>query len=347
MIVENEHEQVQMYEDVIASFNKTNGTNINPIKFYDLDQARNALLTSYYDAAIIDLKLSPNSVALEGMEIVDSIIKKMRYPVFIVSGSIGQVDKEETAFFKKRSRDGDFKSILQELINIYNTGITKILGKKGSIDEFLNAIFWNHLSLSINVWISDTTRTSLEKESALLRYTLLHMQEYITENIDKFHPNEFYITPPVKKEVFTGDIVEYRNQRCLILTPACDFVQGNVENVLFIKIKHWEDLDLEFVKRPLSANKKTKLADLISNKKTRYHFIPRTNLIEAGFIDFQQKASIDINVVRDRIVKGEVKRVATVSAPFLKDIISRYANYYSRQGSPDFITEEVLATLLE
>lgn len=346
LIVENETEQVQLYMDVIDSFNKNNGTNINPVPFYNLKDAKNALATSYYDAAIIDLKLSSNSIVLEGIEIVDSIVDKLRYPVFIVSGSIGQVEKEETAFFKKRSRDEDFKAILAELLDIYNTGITKILGKKGNIEDYLNAIFWDHLSISIDVWIKDKTRTSSEKEKALLRYTLLHMQEYISEDIQKFHPNEFYINPPIKNKLFTGDIVEYRKQRCLVLTPACDFAQGNVENVLFVKIMYWEDLDLEFVKRPLSTKKENKLTELITNKKPRYHFIPRVNSIQAGFIDFQQKTTIDINIVNDRITKGEIKRVATVSAPFLKDIISRYANYFSRQGSPDFITNEILESLL-
>lgn len=353
LIVEDTEDLILSYERDIKSYNLASDVKISALIVKEKDQAISILKdkVQYFDAAIVDLKLDKNGLPDEdysGNEVLREIKGNLRFPVFIITGTPNQLAEDirkENSFFKLKPR-GEEDNYLEQLVQIYDTGITQILGKKGEVEKYLNDIFWNHLSTSIDVWINDKSRTSKEKEKALLRYTLLHMQEYIDEDIEKYHPNEFYITPPVKAELFTGDIVEYRNQRCLVLTPACDFSQKNADNVLFINIKDWDSLDSEFSKRPLSNSKQTKLKELITNKKPRYHFIPKVDPIDAGFIDFQQKTAIDFNIVKERITKGIVKRVATISNPFLKDIISRYSNYLSRQGSPDFNTDEILNSLL-
>lgn len=356
LIVENEPEQVQLYLDVIESYNKTSKIQIEAQPFFNIEDAKEALKNGYYDAAIIDLKLSDNSTELQGMEIVNSIIDKLRFPVFIVSGSIGQIDVPESALFKKRLRDGDFKVILNEIEQIYNTGITKILNSKGTIEEYLNNIFWNHLSNSMENWINDKSRSPEEKQKSLLRYTLMHMQEYIDEDIEKYHPSEFYIAEPIKKNIFTGDIVSFKNgDRFIILTPSCDIVlrenqTRNTKLILFCRIKDLNDEIKNFDKLSLttgnSNDDKKRLFRFIENNSTQnFHFIPRSNFLAAGLIDFQDKMTMNEKEVVQLIGEKELVRNATVSMPFLKDIISRYSNYYARQGSPDFNVEEVYNSL--
>ncbi len=177
LIVEDDKATIELYIDNIDSFNKTSSIQIIPEVKESLEEAKKSLISPDYDAAIIDLKLSSNSLELEGLEIIDEIQNKLRFPIFIVSGSLGQVERDETAFLKKRSRDGNFKKILEEIKSIYETGITNILGRKGTIENYLNSIFWNHMSNSMNLWIKDNSRSPKEKEHSLLRYTLLHMQE--------------------------------------------------------------------------------------------------------------------------------------------------------------------------
>jgi len=247
LIVEDDKPTIQSYLDNIESFNKKSDVKIEPEVFDNLEDAKNSLISPDYDAAIIDLKLSSGSVELEGLQIVDEIQEKLRFPMFIVSGSLGQVEREESAFFKKRSRDGNFKDILHEIVSIYNTGVTNILGKRGTIEKYLNSIFWNHMSTSMDLWINDANRTAQEKENSLLRYTLLHMQEHIDEELEKYHPSEFYITKPIKKNLFTGDIVEIDKTRYLVLTPSCDIVirpdgSRNADFILFCKIRHPDPL---------------------------------------------------------------------------------------------------------
>jgi hypothetical protein len=357
LIIEDEKEQVQLYFDVIESFNKANGTNITPVPKFSLEEGKEALLNLDYDAAIVDLKLSSNSVELEGLEIVDIILDNLRFPVFIVSGSIAQIERQENALFKKRLRDSDFKIVLNELTNIYNTGITSILGKRGTINEYLNKIFWKHLSTSMDVWINDPSRTPEEKQKSLLRYTLLHIQEYLElseeSNFENYHPAEIYITPPVKPNVFTGDIVSENDSdhNYIVLTPSCDLAQAKAKDILIATIEK-EDTGILFekiniIKKRKESNKDStkeeqELRSLINNSfSNKYHFLPKYKNIGAGIINFQKIKSIRVNDF-----KNDYIRVAAINSSFTKDIVARFSYYYSRQGSPDFDIEEIYSSLL-
>lgn len=357
LIVENEKEQVQLYTDVIDSFNKAHGTKIIPFPMYNLEDGKNALLSSDYDAAIIDLKLSSNSIELEGMEIVNSIIENLRFPVFIVSGSIGQIENPENALFKKRLRDGDFKIVLRELTDIYDTGIINILGKRGKINDYLNTIFWSHLSTSMDVWIDDTSRTPQEKQKSLLRYTLLHIQEYLElseeSGFEDYHPAEIYITPTVKPNVYTGDIVVENKTgfNYIVLTPSCDLAQAKAKDILLAAIEK-EDIGLLSEKinilrkknatPEILAETEKALKALINNSySNKYHFLPKYKHINSGLINFQK-----INSIRVKDFTKNFTRIAAINSSFTKDIVARFSYYYSRQGSPDFDLEEIYASFV-
>lgn len=357
LIVEDEEVQSQMYKDIIDSYNKNSNTNLTPTIFSNLADAKKALLTPDYDAAIIDLKLSA-SEELEGLQLVEDILDNLRFPVFIVSGSIGQIEKEENLLFKKRSRDGDFKEVLKELKSIYDTGITHILGKKGTINDYLNKIFWGHLSNSMEIWISDSSRTPEQKQKSLLRYTLLHIQEYLelTEDSDfeAYHTAEIYITPPIKNKVFTGDIVNEKitNSKFIVLTPSCDLAQSKAKDILLAEIET-EERGLLFEKvgilkkskasEDVLENTKKELNALICNNySNKYHFLPKYGKLAAGLINFQKLKSIRIKEFDEQF-----QRVASINNTFSKDIIARFSYYYSRQGSPDFNLEEVYQQILE
>ncbi|MEM7116949.1 MAG: hypothetical protein AAF614_31245, partial [Chloroflexota bacterium] len=265
-------------------------------------------------------------------------------------------DKEENAFLKKRNRNSNFKGILKEIVEIYQTGITKILRKNGEIDKYLSNIFWNHLSNSMDMWTKDNTRLPKEKQKSLLRYTISHMLEYIDEDIEMYHPSEFYISNPIKKDLFTGDVVIFKKEKFLVLTPSCDIIkrengERNANKILFCKILSLHDVveNYSTLTPSTSANNKyrKKLTAYIENKKQNYHFMPKSNFLDAGLIDFQDKLTIESATVEKHLENNQMRRIATVSMPFLKDIISRYSNYFSRQGSPDFKTDEVYQILFE
>jgi CheY-like chemotaxis protein len=363
LIVEDDPELITSYERDITSFNLESNIRIEHEQVSNKEDALAILKDKsiYFDAAIVDLKLDSAEKGDEdysGNDVIREIKSNLRFPVFVVTGTPQHIEedlKTQSSLFKIKTR-GEEDNLLQQLVDIYNTGITKIINSKGTIEEYLNNIFWNHLSNSMDNWINDRSRDPEEKQKSLLRYTLMHMQEYIDEDIEKYHPSEFYITEPIKKNIFTGDIVSFKNgDRFIILTPSCDIVlradqTRNTKLILFCKIKDLQNEIKNYDKLNLhtgdSNEDKKRLFRFIENKSSQnFHFIPKSNFLHAGLIDFQDKMTINEKDVVQLIEQKELIRNATVSMPFLKDIISRYSNYYARQGSPDFNAAEVYDSL--
>jgi len=358
LIVEDDKDQLQMYKDVIESFSKQEGIKIIKDCFDTIDKGMEAIKHPYYDAAIIDLKLSASSTELEGMNLVKAINGKLRIPIYIVSGSIAQVDIIENSLFKKKLRTDDFKIILSEIKDIYDTGITSLLKQEGFVDQMLTKIFWEHLSESL----IDLKGSNTDK--ILIRYISSHIQEYLEMDgeggLEDFHPAEFYIFPPIKRHLSTGDIIKNKETGLyyLLLTPACDILlrkdktnttekTRNAKNALMINLIPWNSFEEFSTLKEATGKSNTtrlKLETFTSNKKERYHFLPPYRSLIGYFADFQSQNSIDITDVENPTI---FERVATISQPFLKDVIARFSQYYSRQGQPDLSKDKIYSLLVK
>jgi CheY-like chemotaxis protein len=365
LIVEDDQDAIKAYQRAIKAFNierKLSHNSDLQIVESPIDNKDDAIITlrdseNNFDAAIVDLDLlGEGGQDSSGNDVIREIKSNLRFPVFVITGTPQHLEddlKEQSSLFKllTRGEEGDY---LTQIVKIYQTGITKILNKKGVIENHISSIFWKHLSNSLNLWIDDENRTPEENEKSLLRYTLLHMLEYLDE--ENTHPSEFYITEPVKQKLSTGDLISLNGYRYVVLTPACDFVfrpsgTRNINKAFLLRVKGLSEeihnYDKTQFMADVSKGVKDKLEKLISNNKPYFHFIPKHNTIEAGLIDFQDKSSIPIEEIEEKIISKEVIRIATISLPFLKDLIERYSSYYSRQGSPDFDTDEILCSLFE
>jgi len=365
LIVEDDPSVIENYKKEIQAYNEDRKINhqkdisIQATIIKKKDKALIAIRNTQnsFDAAIVDLNLlGIGHEDSSGNDVIREIKKSLRFPVFVITGTPTHLDdniKGDSCLFKLITR-GEEDDYLEQLVAIYNTGITKILNKTGDIERYITEIFWNHISNSLDLWIKDETRSFEKKQKSLLRYTLLHIQEYLDINsaggLEKYHPAEFLITKPVKPNMFTGDILEDEScNRYVILTPACDIdLKNNIrkaEKILTLKIIEPKDIDAEYSNKNMSNTKMNKLKPILSNSIPRYHFIPRIGGFNNGVIDFQDKKLFDVEELTNLITSNSIKRIATISSPFLKDIIARYSNYYSRQGSPDFNQEELLKSL--
>ncbi|MCR9063039.1 MAG: hypothetical protein NXI00_03680 [Cytophagales bacterium] len=344
-----------VYKRNIDLFNKENKEHqITDVWIQSKDEAIAALKNpdNIFDGAIVDLDLmGSGGTDTSGNEVVKEIKENLRFPTFVITGTPHHILEElkgDNSVFKVLNRDEvDVMDTLDKFKTIKATGILNLLNRNGKIEELIQNIFWNHISTSIDNWALDNKRTSAEKEDSLLRYTILHMLEYLDES--KVHPSEFYITRPVKENLSTGDLITLDGNRFVVLTPACDFAQKKVSKVFLLRIKDISEevSGIEEIQtiEGLSNSKKGKLEKIIRNSSSYFHFIPQHNGIHAGIIDFQHKLSIPIEEIETRIRNSEIDRFATISMPFLKDLIERYSSYYARQGSPDFDSDEVIASL--
>ena len=149
IIVEDNKNQIKLYEDTIDEFNTNSDTKIE-IKFGNsLEDGLEQIRNNDFDAAIIDLRLGSDDVEGKGKEIIKEIKSNLRFPVFVLTGYPGDLDEDlrkENIFYKVyNSTEKNTIEVLKEMTEIYKTGITKIMGRKGIVEKTLQEVFWENI----------------------------------------------------------------------------------------------------------------------------------------------------------------------------------------------------------
>jgi hypothetical protein len=184
------------------------------------------------------------------------------------------------------------------------------------------------------------------------------LQEYleITEDseFENYHPSEIYITPVIKPHVFTGDIVQNNKETLnyVVLTPSCDLAQGKAKDILLVAIEPIQSTiageKIGILKKGKANKEQLEDAEQILRKiihntySNKYHFLPKYQNIDGGLINFQNLHSIRLKDFNNNYV-----RVASINGSFTKDVVARFSYYYSRQGSPDFDSNELFESLMQ
>lgn len=275
-----------------------------------LKQGLEKLRNNTYDGAIVDLRLEQNDNKGLGNEILKEIKSKLRFPVRVISGHLGDLDPElqaENYLFNCKNRgDEDYDVILSEFSDIYCSGITGILNNKGLIETNINNIFWKHIAEILPEFVKQkAAKPDWDVEKVLLRYISSHILEYleisIDNNLEPVHNIEFYIKPPVKEKIFTGDIIKLKDNGNfgIILTPACDLatdvsrVKPKAKFVTIACIYSFDDVT--------NGRKQEHVVELKKNNlDLKYHFLPETILFKGGFINFQHLLSVPIKDIIDK-----------------------------------------------
>lgn len=346
LIVEDDERTIlPLYAKTIAEWNEEHrdDTSIEFVVAKNSDAAKQALRDNDFDAAVVDLKLTRGGAPeVEGNDILDLIFEKLRFPAYVVSGNLGDLDEKYKTnhFILPFGRDTPFADVLKKISAQFSTGITRILGQRGHFEAALINVFWNHLPSALPHWEGQKLEAKT-KEKQLLRYTLAHLQEIldIDENGDeeKRNPAEVYIKPPVRAGLVPGLVLRRRSDDSLwlIITPACDLSQRNAEYLQLVKIVKLQDQEKVKTKARSEARKQV-VEKFVGNKNQRYHFLPAYDDIEPSVIDFQQVVAIPKNEAENA---EAFTKIACISPSFFKDIVARFASLYARQGSPDFDIE--------
>jgi len=353
LVVEDDDGQWETYQDTATDLS-TAELSIVLERQTNAGNALSTLLSNNYDGAIVDLNLSraePDSAA--GNDVLKTITKNHRFPVLVVSGNLANLDPsiQESGFLKTFTRDTPNDDIFQCLLKIYSTGITRILGGRGQIERLLGDIFWRHLANNFDAWNFGNS----DSERTLLRYTVAHLAEYLDlpNGEDKFyHSPEFYIKPPIRQFIATGDIIEKDQIRYIVLSPACDVAVRNVvddkpvinaERVLLaplIPVSRAKFLEKKIISEAHNSEARRKILDeIIKGQREKFVFLPPYEEIYASVVDLQNVYTWDL----DQFFTAQ--RIATISGQFLKDIQSRFASYYGRQGQPDLNKAQLLSDL--
>lgn len=353
LIVEDDTMQRGVYQSVIDS-----EADIVGIFAENKEEALRKIEEEDFDSAIVDLNLDSTSGNSEGNEVIKTIFKKMRIPVYVVSGNLSdyeQIDELENKelLLKKISRDeADVSLIVEEMKKFYETGITKLLNKNGVIEKFLREFYLNYSEKLVKELYKDSDSSPEEKEKIITRFCMVAINEKLRIEQEKYHPGEVYFIPPICTDISTGDIVlnKETNERKIILTPACDLVKrdGGIRNSCWtnlVKIdgveEHYQELkDVGLYKNEIfnetggrSKKFQATLQNLKDKKGKQFQiYLPKFDSIEEGIINLQH---ITTEKIEDIENPSKYERLASVNETFLRDIIAKFSSYYARQGSPE------------
>ena len=106
----------------------------------------------------------------------------------------------------------------------------------------------------------------------------------------------------------------------------------NTDRILIAEVDYLESLFPWLHDENLSNTNKDELKRAYGNyKSTYYHWLPRMNSFEGGFLNFRNLATLEIDKFQEQVpINPEIH----ISPAFAKDIVARFSSYYARQGQP-------------
>ncbi|MFM4855192.1 hypothetical protein ACEUDN_00465 [Aeromonas hydrophila] len=349
LLVEDDDQDRDSCLNAASDFGDDVNCKINVMTCKDIEEAMTALSSSFYDGAIIDMKLA--KTGNEGNQVIKQIRDGLkRIPVVIMTGTpdVAETDDFPLVNIYKKG-EALYYDIIKELYEIHLTGLTKIMGGKGEIEKFLSQIFIDNLLPQSKSWSRYSTDNQGRTEKALLRHALNHLMLLLDNDVDKCYPEEMYIYPPTSDRINTGCIVrkDDSDKHFIVMNPACDLAERdgggcNTDRALLVEIQKLTDLCPEFDFSNLSKSNKNTLDKIYKNNKSGYyHWLPQVAFFDGGVINFRMITTHTETELKNQYLKPLIQ----ISPAFVKDIVSRFSSYYARQGQPDIDHDKVDLTI--
>lgn len=306
-----------------------------------VDKSKQLLLEETYHGAIIDMNLGESEGS--GNDIVELIhANKSRLPIWIVTGTPDDFDGVDGPFLKVKSKgEIQYTDILNDFLKIYNSGITKVLGGKGIFDDLLLKIFEESIYPQLDTWKDYGELDPRASEEAITSHTINHMLYQLSNVRSNTFPEEFYLYPIKNNSASTGSIIQRNvdNIYFIILNPVCDLAirdTGNckAERALLIEL---QDIKIHIPNYKLPNLNRSKTDYVIKMMRNSHldsknlHFLPDTNFFKGGLVNFLKMITVTEQELNEEFKFTDFK----VAPQFTKDIVSRFAAYYARQGQPE------------
>lgn len=345
LLVEDSSNDIRIFDDTINRMNDQNKDRVITYEVATTVEMAQSKLNDNYIGVIIDIKLEDSD---GGNLVIEYIMQHFRKPVAIMTGTPDTVVEEGSPINIYKKGEASYEEIINDLVKIYNTGISNVIGDDGIIEEALNNIFWKNLYPQIHIW-KERKEFGDETNKALLRYAISHLQELLDEEIPFYFTEEMFIKPPVTINIKTGSIVKNKTSEkyFIILSPPCDLAvhDGKIktDRILLCEIDDHGIVSRNAIGAASIAKRAKILKEAIKNNLTDYyHWLPSNSLFTGGYINFRKVITYTDSQLNDEFHNSEIK----IQDYFVKDILGRFSMFYARQGQPDFDFDEVAATIL-
>lgn len=353
LFVEDEDSDIEICTATIKKYQIQKNRQINCIVAKSRSDAHSLLDTSF-DGAIIDIKLKDDKTGTGGNDVISEIYKSWRIPIIVLTGTPGNASRECNLLGLFKKGEISYEEIFDRFYDVYNTGLTKIMGGRGKIEKELSRVFFHNLLDQANqdAWVIHGRIDSSKTEKALLRFTLNHLMQLLDDDEEERFPEEVYIHPPLQKGLRTGSIVKHKEdgRLSIVLTPACDLViresgQFKADKILLVEIDEETRVYGHILYKMETKEEKEKtLQTILNNRHSLYHhWLPTTTFFPGGFINFRKLSTLS---KKDCLKQCDAPDIQ-VSPHFVKDILSRFSSYYARQGQPDIECSQIINKIVE
>ena len=342
LMVEDEELDIDSCRDTIERYQDEQNREIELVDCKTVAEALEKLdNNNTFDGAIIDLNLGKS--VEDGTDVIKEINKAcFRIPIVILTGTPDEVDSDILVVATYTKGETKYTEIFNKLWDIYDTGLTRIMGGRGTMEKTLETVFRKNLLPNIEKWTHYAKKDPEKTERSLLRYTINHLLQLLDENDDTFFPEEVYIYPPAGNTLKTGSIIKKDDEYFVVLNPMCDLVirkDGTCKatHILLVEIVHQHQL--------IAGGQKNAERAFRNNKELYYHWLPRIKssdfTFDGGFLNFR---ILSTHPTEDFYEKFELPKFQ-ISPSFIKDIVARFSSYYARQGQPGIDYDEIIQEL--
>ncbi len=353
LIIDDEESALEAFRNSVDRYMDEKQREIEVVEFKTFDEALKGLDNSF-DGAIIDLKLADREDG--GTQVILEIRKLFyRLPIFVLTAFPNNLDENIDrkkvniiGIYTKGTAEAEYTKLLDRFSSIYDTGLTRIMGGRGTIEANLREVFSRNLLPHVQTWESYGKEDPSRTKKALLRHTLNHLSQLLDDEEGSYFPEEMYLAPPLTEEIRTGSIVKDKksDKWFVVMTPACDLVrresgERNTDRILVVEIEPGTSLFPWFEDTELSNNRLGTLGKTFRNNHSPYyHCLPTIDSFQGGFLNFRKLSALDESVFLERF---EIPPRFQIAPSFLKDIVGRFSSYYARQGQPDIDYSEILS----
>ena len=304
------------------------------------------ILNDQFHGVIVDIKLDNGN---SGNDILRTIISQYRIPVAVMAGTPDTYLQENSPIVVYIKGRDQYKDIINNLIESYDTGLFDVIGGRGILEETMNQIFWGNLYPQNNVWL-ELRKEGYDTKRILLRYAISHIQELLDYEVPSYVTHEMYIKPPINKSIKTGTILKSKKdgKYNIVLSPPCDLAIHNdnmkTDTVMICEIESEEKVCKEVIGITGERKRvKVLLPAIKNNYKDYYHWLPQNELFEGGYVNFRYVLNYSPEELKEEFEESRLH----LTSFFVKDILSRFSAYYARQGQPDFEFEIEAKKILE
>lgn len=358
LLVEDKDSDIQVFNDSVVAWNIGKAEQIEVEACKELRGALSRLSSpDDLGGIVLDLKL-PNGT--NGDEVLKRLGElSLRIPVVVLSGTPAELAEEYQIVCLKSyvKAEQHEKEILDLLWDCKRSGLMNLIGGKGLFEKHLKTIFDKCIVPRFDEWrgllqSADGGNAEVKASEALTRHILTCLSFVLSNDTDVIQPEECYIPLTRDAEAYKypipGMIVSDANSaNWLVLNPACDLAlrltkkkheDGSIEEIVAPKTQHVFLVAIESVSSVLDGRNSGDRKKCYKNELgLNIHWLPTVKSFGGGFANFRVVTVVSCEDFFDKYHLPETP--LAIHPEVLKNIQSRFANYYARQGQPDIVYE--------